>query len=146
MHPVFLIGLFVLVASTNAAPNAAPQLGGLLGGLLGSVPVVEPILGATGELLNEIPLLYASPPSFLLTEDPSPQCANINGGKFFCFRFSQASTNKIVLAQVPFSAATRSSTEICPSSLSCQPWLDTFVSIPTPSTACSVRVPCPSSP
>ncbi|KAE9366490.1 hypothetical protein N431DRAFT_561920 [Stipitochalara longipes BDJ] len=80
MRPFFLVSLLVLLSITDAAP----QLGGILGGVLGDLPVVAPLLGATGAILDEIPILYASPPAFLQTKNPSPQCANINGGALLC--------------------------------------------------------------
>jgi hypothetical protein len=78
MLSFFLISLLVLLSPANAAPQSGVV--GIIGGLLGDVPVVAPLLGATGAILDEIPVLYASPPDFLLTQNPSPQCANINGG------------------------------------------------------------------
>jgi hypothetical protein len=75
MRSVFLISLISLLSIASAAP----QLGSLLGGLLAPV---EPILGYVGDILNEIPILYAAAPPFLLTKDPSPQCANVNNGMF----------------------------------------------------------------
>ncbi len=78
MLSFFLISFLVLLSPANAAPQS--EVVGIIGGLLGDVPVVAPLLGATGAILDEIPVLYASPPDFLLTQNPSPQCANINGG------------------------------------------------------------------
>jgi hypothetical protein len=75
MRSFSLISLVALLSTASAAP----QLGGLLGGLLAPV---EPLLGYVGDILNEIPILYAAAPPFLITKDPSPQCANVNGGMF----------------------------------------------------------------
>ncbi|KAN0092461.1 hypothetical protein V8E51_018308 [Hyaloscypha variabilis] len=82
MLSFFLISLLVLLSPANAAPQSGVV--GIIGSLLGDVPVVAPLLGATGAILDEIPVLYASPPDFLLTQNPSPQCANINGGALLC--------------------------------------------------------------
>ncbi len=67
MHSLVLITLL-------STAIAVPQL----------VPVIGSLLGAVGDILNSIPILYASPPSFLLTQDPSPQCAKVNGGTLLC--------------------------------------------------------------
>jgi len=76
MRPTFIFFLAIL-----ATTSAAPQLGGLLEGIGG---LLAPLTGAVGTILNSIPLLYAAAPDFLLTKDPSPQCANVNGGTLLC--------------------------------------------------------------
>ena len=75
MRSFILLSLLPLLSTVTAAPQVVPVIGGLLGdaGLI-------PITGALGEVLNSIPILYADPPSFLLTQDPSPQCAAVNNG------------------------------------------------------------------
>jgi hypothetical protein len=69
MRSTYII-LISLLSATMAAPQTLPIIGGLV--------------GALGNILNSIPVLYASAPSFLLTKDPSPQCANVNGGVLLC--------------------------------------------------------------
>lgn len=72
---------FVLLFALLSAALAAPQLSGILEGISS---VIAPITGALGTVLNSIPLLYAAAPPFLITTDPSPQCANVNGGTLVC--------------------------------------------------------------
>ncbi len=65
---------FVVLLALITAAMAAPQ----------TLPIVGSLLGAVGDILNSIPILYAAAPSFLLTQDPSPQCADVNGGTLLC--------------------------------------------------------------
>jgi len=74
---------FVFLLALLSAALAAPQSG--LGGILDGIgSIVAPITGALGTVLNSIPVLYAAAPEFLITTDPSPQCANVNEGTLLC--------------------------------------------------------------
>ena len=75
MRSFILLSLIALLSTVTAAPQVVPVIGGLLGDA-----GLTPITGALGEVLNSIPILYADAPSFLLTQDPSPQCAAVNNG------------------------------------------------------------------
>lgn len=63
-------------AALGSLVCAIPQ--GLLGGLLGG------LTGALGPVLNAIPFLGTDPPAAITTRQPSPQCANVNGGALLC--------------------------------------------------------------
>jgi hypothetical protein len=73
---IFVILLITLLSSATAAPQLVPVIGSLLNG----IPVVGAITGYLGNVLNELGVLYAAPPSFLLTTDISPVCKNVNNG------------------------------------------------------------------
>jgi hypothetical protein len=75
MRSFILLSLITLLSTVTAAPQVVPVIGGLLGDA-----GLTPITGALGEVLNSIPILYASAPSILMTQDPSPQCAAVNQG------------------------------------------------------------------
>jgi hypothetical protein len=72
----FVILLVTLLTSATAAPQLVPVIGGLLGG----IPVVGAITGYLGNVLNMLGVLYAAPPTFLLTKEPSLECKNVNNG------------------------------------------------------------------
>ncbi|KAH8786857.1 hypothetical protein BGZ57DRAFT_924510 [Hyaloscypha finlandica] len=76
----FVILLVTLLTSATAAPQLVPVIGGLLGG----IPVVGAITGYLGNVLNLLGVLYAAPPPFLLTKNPSPECKNVNNGALLC--------------------------------------------------------------
>ncbi|KUJ23765.1 uncharacterized protein LY89DRAFT_679089 [Mollisia scopiformis] len=70
----FLTSTILLVTLTSSS-LAAPQLLGSLG-------------NAIGQLLQQIPLLSTPPPAFLMTTQPSPQCADVNKGALLCCQSS----------------------------------------------------------
>ncbi len=77
MRSFILLSLIPLLSTVTAAPQVVPVIGGLLGDA-----GLTPITGALGDVLNSIPILYAAAPSFLMTKDPSPQCAAVNHGMY----------------------------------------------------------------
>jgi hypothetical protein len=70
------------VASPDPAPIPDPDLFGAVGGTVSAVntDIVKPILN----------LAALSPPTFLQTFKPSPECANINQGQMMCCRATLA--------------------------------------------------------
>lgn len=49
-----------------------------------SLSLAAPQLSLIGPLLNDLPLLATPPPSFLSTQNPSPECAAVNQGTLLC--------------------------------------------------------------